>query len=364
MSGAEPALSIDAAEAQAAKPEADPLDFFNSVYDATQRAKRVVGETLDRYYEIGNATIRLRFVGRELIPLVNPALEHLASPKRDADLTVWILDSASTGVSMPPAPWRMQDVTRRGDIPAFTNNRIATVLQPDATLLSLLDVERRIAIYWIRDARDMPLYERAAPLLRIIHWWQRSRGLQVVHGAAVGTPSGGVLLAGKSGSGKSTTALACVHAGLGYVADDYCLLGAQPVPTVFSLYNSAKTHAHDLDRLPFVAPFVSNAEHLATEKALYFFQRHLPDRLLREFPLRAILIPRVTGARETILSAAPPSAGVVSLAPSTLSQLPGSNRETIEIIAAVCRLVPVFYLQLGTEMSEIPRVISNLLTRG
>lgn len=364
MSGAEPALSIDAGETQPAKSEVAPLEFFNSVYAATQRAARVVGETFDRYYSIGSATIRLRFVGRELIPLVTPALEHLASPTREADLTVWILETASAGVSMPPAPWRMEDVTRRGDIPAFTNNRIATVLQPDATLLSLLDAERHIAIYWIRDARDMPLYERAAPLLRIIHWWQRSRGLQVVHGAAVGSPSGGVLLAGKSGSGKSTTALACVQGGLSYVADDYCLLGAQPVSTVFSLYNSAKTHAHDLDRLPFVAPFVSNAEHLATEKAVYFFQQHLPDRLLHQFPLRAILIPRVTGARETTLSAAPPSAGVVSLAPSTLAQLPGSNRETIEIIAAVCRLVPVYHLHLGTDTEQISRVISTLLSRG
>ena len=349
----------------ATQESSDPLAFFDSAYAAAERAERAVKGSLDHCYEIGNATIRLHFVGDGMIPLVTPALEHLRIPSlQSADLVVWIWDSESTGVAMPRAPWRMEDVARRGDIPDYNNSRFSTALQPDASLLSMLDAERQTAIYWMRDPRDMPLYEKAAPLLRIINWWQRSRGMQVIHGAAVGTPQSGVILAGESGSGKSTTALACLQAGLGYIADDYCLLAPEPVPTVFSMYNSGKTHAHDLEKLPSLESYVSNPEQLPGEKALYFFQQHLSDKLIRSFPLRAILIPRITAAYDTTLQPAPPSAGVISLAPSTMSQLPGSNRGTIQIIAQVSRRVPIYYLELGTDSAQIPRTISNLISRG
>ena len=55
-----------------------------------------------------------------------------------------------------------------------------------------------------------------------------------------------------------------------YASDDYCLLTNDPQPTVYSVYSSGKTHAADLDRLPFLRPAVSNGDRLATEKALYF----------------------------------------------------------------------------------------------
>ena len=250
---------------------ADPAGFFDTALAAATEAERET-EIVDRYYRIGRATVRLRFAGPALIPLVTPAIDHVAEPPTAApSLTVHVWDTQSTGVPMPPAPWSMEAVTFRGDVTGFNNGRIFTALQADAALLSLLDTESAEAIYWIRDPAHMPSHEIAAPLLRIFHWWQQQCGNQIVHAAAVGNKHGGVLLAGKSGSGKSGTALACLGAGFGYAADDYCLLSDDPSPTVFSIYNTGKTHERDVERMPYLAPLWEIAARRHQRRRSIFF---------------------------------------------------------------------------------------------
>ena len=72
----------------------------------------------------------------------------------------------------------------------------------------------------------------------------------MVHAAAVGDESGGVLLVGRGGSGKSTTALSCLGTQVGYLADDYCLVEMVEGPRVHSLYTSGKANRGSIARLP------------------------------------------------------------------------------------------------------------------
>jgi hypothetical protein len=362
MSGPESPQVVFADESgRATHSTSRPLEYFERVQRAAVCAEEKNG-AIDRFMSVSGETIRLRFAGGALPSLIMPALEHLASaPTRVPALTIQIWDSASTGVAMPAPAWPGEAVSFRGDVTGFNDERISTAYQAHAILVSMFDSEMNEAVYWIQNSESIPHYERAAPLLRIFHWWLKSRGQQVVHAASVGFPEGGVLIAGKGGVGKSNTALACMNAGLYYASDDYCVLSPGLMPSVWSLYNSGRTHADDIERLPFLDPLVTNRRQLDADKALYFLQRAVPSKLIHSFPLRAILLPRVTGRAETSLRRASPSAGVLSLSPSTMSQLPGASRETVEIIAGVCRMIPVYHLELGTDRDQIPRVISGLL---
>jgi hypothetical protein len=285
------------------------------------------------------------------------------APGTSPALTVYLWDSASTGVRMPPPAWSVDDYLTRGEVRGFNNDRFLVAFQQDAGVLSLLDKKRAQAIYWAKDADGVSVAERAAPLRIILGLWMSYRGSLLVHAAAVGTSSGGVLIVGKGGAGKSSTALSCVLSPLGYAGDDYCLLVPAPQPTVFSLYSSAKIHAFDLPKFPFLEPLVSNRHQLDKEKAVCFLGKAHADKLRLQFPLRAVLIPQVTSERETHVLAAPPAAGLKALAPTTITQMPDAGGEVIQRIAAVVRKVPCFYLNLGTEMSQIPNAIARLLMR-
>lgn len=340
-----------------------PVAFFMAVYQAFQRAERVAGRPVTRFYVIGGHTIRLRFANPALVPSITRALEHLAAKSdRAPALTVCLWDSASTCTRMPPPPWSSDDYIARGEVRGFSNDHVHTAFYLGAGMLNMLDTKLKVGLFWIRDANLVPYQETAAPLRTILHWWMRNHGRQLVHAGAVGTSSGGVLLAGKGGSGKSTAALACLDSELLYAGDDHVLLSGGPAPFVHSVYNSAKLDADHMRRLPHLLPAVSNPERSDAEKALIFLHEHFRKGIANGFPLRAILLPHVTGLPKTRLRTASPATGLAALAPSTILQLSEAGPRDFHEIARVVKQVPCYTLELGTDVREVPGVVLRLLS--
>jgi len=264
---------------------------------------------------------------------------------------------------MPTPPWEHADYQTRADVRGFSNDRFQTAYDVWGGTLWILDQVNNVAIFWTRDAGTLPTYDRGAPLRMILNWWMRERDRQFVHAGAVGTADGGVLLAGKSGSGKSTTALACLSADLRYAADDYCLVTTAPVAYAYSIYNSVKLDLSTLRRsAPHLEPLISNHHELATEKALLYLHQQYPEKLSRGFPICAILLPQVTGGEDTTVTRATPMAAMKALAPSTLMQLSGAGRAEFQTMAKLVQQVPSYHLALGTDVVQIPQVILRLLS--
>ena len=261
---------------------------------------------------------------------------------------------------MTPRPWQEDDFLARGVIQGYNTERIYTAFQHGSGAVSVLDKERNLAVFWAPDPR-LPYWEYGSPLRTILHWWLLSQGLQLVHAAAVGNSTGGVLIGGKGGSGKSTTALACLESNLSYVGDDYTLLGLDSGPVVHSLYNSAKLNSDHVQRFPALLPKIANPERLADEKALLFVNEHYPSKVATRLPVRAILLPRVTGLPETRLKRVSVAMALAALAPSTIFQLPRAGNEAFKFLATFARQLPCFSLEVGTDLSTIPPVIEGLL---
>lgn len=346
---------------------ASPAAHFKVVHRAFQTATQAAG-TIERFYDLGGYRVKLCFAGRALIQHVTPALAHrAAAPNQKPDLTVCLWDTASTDVNMPPPAWGGDAYGARGEIKGFNDARSQTNFQLDGPALrvaaaNMLDHELNTALYWIPDASQFPYYERSAPLRMILNWWMSRRGRQVIHAGAVGTAQeGGVLLAGKGGSGKSTAALACLPSKLLYASDDYLLLDNGPTPFAYSLYSSAKLHGDHLHRLPHLSAAVSKEENLAEEKAIIFLNDYFPEKLTAGFPIRAILLPRVTGSPETQIKRASGAACLTALAPSSIFQLPGAGAEAFHQLARFTQRVPGYVLELGTDIARIPLVILKLL---
>ena len=335
------------------------VGYFQSVYELFQSSQKVTGP-VERSYVIGGYRVRLSFAGGALLSLTR-ALEHLAVDDQSSpDLTICIWDSESTGQRMTRRPWQEDDFLARGVIQGYNTERIYTAFQHGSGAVSVLDKERNLAVFWAPDPR-VPYWENGSPLRTILHWWLLGRGLQLVHAAAVGNSHGGVLIGGKGGSGKSTTALACLESNLSYVGDDYTLLGFDSGPVVHSLYNSAKLNSDHVQRFPSLVPQIANPERLADEKALLFVNEHYPLKVANRLPVRAILLPRVTGLPETRWKRVSVAMALAALAPSTIFQLPRAGSEALKFLATFERGLPCFSLEVGTNLSTIPPVIERLL---
>lgn len=324
-------------------------------------------------YRVGQTLLRLEFIGSAMISPMTQALEHLLVPHDDhdntlpPDLTICLWDSKTTDAHIPSPPWSHDDYVVRAEIKGYNDERFHTAYDVWGGGLRLLDKENNLGFFWTQDARALPSYERGAPLRMILNWWLRDRGLQFMHAAAVGRADGGVLLAGKGGSGKSTSSLSCLDSSLMFASDDYCLVNLTNEEEglsarVLSLYSSAKLELHNIDRLlPQLRKHISNPHELADEKALLFLAKHFSDKLIRSFPLKAILVPTVSGNRNTSLKPASAISALKALAPSTLFQLSGAGKTEFENISTLVKTVPCFSISLGTDLPQIHDEINRLL---
>jgi hypothetical protein len=227
----------------------------------------------------------------------------------------------------------------------------------------MLDKETNLAYYWVHDAAHVPYHDQGAPLRIILNRWMMHKERQFTHAAAAGLPQGGVLIAGRGGSGKSTVALSCLDSELLYAGDDYCLLANHPVLWVFTLYNTGKLNTKDVERFPFLRPALSNSEQKTGEKSLFFFHRYLPQKMTAGFPVQAILIPQITNRRESSLKRVSPARGFLALAPTTVYQLNAEEKQQAnKMLSAFVRQVPNYILELGTDYTKIPGLILDLLS--
>lgn len=336
-------------------------EFVETLQAAFERACRG-SDRIERDFGIGPLSFRLRVANAVLAEQMTRALEHLSLPTvQNPDLTVLLWDDVTTHTQLPPLPWhslptRLQFET----IQQLNTSRIYLSFNEYGGILNGYDTASNTAFFWLEDGRSVPTHEWSTPLRNILHWFLMRHGAHFIHSGAVGLPSGGVLLAGKGGSGKSTTAVECLNSPLQYAADDYCVVTANP-PTVYSLYSSAKLHGDNLARVPHVYPVVANRHELPTEKATVLLQDKWNEKLVLQMPLRAILLPRVCGGRDTTLTPASALDAIRALTMSTISFLPRTDAATVRRLNHLVASLPLFHLCLGTEMAQVPQTISRLL---
>jgi hypothetical protein len=328
--------------------------------DAFRRAREAAGG-VDRWYRIGDLTVHLSFAGPALVPKLTPALGHLEIGPAASSLSVHLWDSASSGVTMPPPPWSRTAYGVRGSITGYDEGAFHTVYDFRAKTLLMMDAERSLALYWLPAAELVPSWASSYPLQLILHWWSSRQALHIVHAAAVGLPGGGVLITGKAGSGKSTTHVACLDSELLSAADDKVIVRLEPEPFAYSLYNTVHLRPDTVSWFPHLASALDPSAPLEREKVVAFLRDHLPEKLSRGFPVRAILVPRVGGLPDTRLRSVSPAQALTALAPTTLFQVQGQRHTAFRAMSDLVKVVPCFELEVGTDLRQIPAAILGLL---
>jgi hypothetical protein len=317
---------------------------------------------------MAGVTIRLHMVGPALALALLPALAHLISSAAFAaplDITFHLWDGAATGVWPPRPPFTAADYRRYGQRAVAYDGTFSLMHAPTAGQLFAYDRETRQGYFWVEDASQLSIYERAAPLQTLFHWALGEFGWQIVHAAAVGTEAGGVLLIGNTGAGKSTTALSCLTGdGLRLLSDDKCLARLDPAPQAFAAFSSGKIKADMLERLPhFREKLRGWDDSFKAGKGLVFLYPGYAERLITTFPIKALVIPRVTGQAEAALRPLPPSEAFRVFGPSTVIWLPGAEAENYRFTAELTRRLPCHQLDLALEPARNTDALLSLLEK-
>lgn len=336
--------------------------FFCEVSVACQAALNRAG-IVRRLLQVGTLRVEVRFAGEPLACRLLPAFAHLAVAGEgtpDAVLGVW--DVRSTGTELPWPAWPGGTLVR-GLISGYTGGAIRSALEPASSAFSVYHAARREGFFCVPDAATLHPHESSFPLRTLMNWSLGGRGLQLIHAGAVGTSRGAALLAGMGGSGKSSTTLACLDAGMLFAGDDFVAVDVAAVEA-FSLYATAKLFRADLGRFPALGASISHPGGDGDDKAVYFLHPQFRNQLVRSLTLRCLLLPRVSGAVQTFIKTATAAEAVRRMAPSTMIHLPGSGTEAFRAMAQLSARLPSYFLELGTDRAEVAGVIRNFLDEG
>lgn len=337
-----------------------PTSSLAGVATSFDRAADAVGLEELRL-RIAGASVLVRFAGGRLREQLGRAFSHLVSASgEDPALTICAWDSDTSGAPPPPLPGADPAAEPRGTTfyAAERGRRLAA--RPLLGQLSAYDADEKTGWFWCRSAGELPFWEEAAPFRQLLHWWLPERGKLLVHGAAVGRASGGLLLVGRGGSGKSTCALSTLVSSLLYAGDDYVAVDPGAEPRVCSLYCSGKLVPSHSGLLPHLPPPAFAGDGSPEEKSVFYVAEAFPDRMCDGFPLRAVVAPRVQG---TATAHAPAGAAeaLAALAPSTLLQLVPAEREALTAMAGLLQRVPAYRLELGGPVELVPEALARLL---
>ncbi|MBX9670854.1 MAG: hypothetical protein K2X93_24850 [Candidatus Obscuribacterales bacterium] len=314
-----------------------------------------------------SACMRLSAANRRVdILSVNPeqsgsylkALQHLvveeeSAERRSADLTILLMDSATTGVQMPDID--LLKTPREEPRKAFqsTDGRILASLEGEQAALNIANLNENVALLWLPSFETVPGYQLATPFRTIFNWLFCDGGYQLIHAAAVGFDEGGVLLSGKSGSGKTVASLACLQYGARFLGDDFVIIG--PATTgggivAYSIYSSARLHRE------MMGSFGLSEAALIDDKALFFLYPEFSSQLSSELPIRSVFLPNRKDAGSTCTRI--PTVNLIRevLVP-TVAYLPGRESVVLKNLTTLLSNTPFSSIDLGGDPKKIPDVL-------
>jgi hypothetical protein len=337
-------------------------DSFDSAIESFAVAART-GPSEQRV-EIAGTTVALRFAGERLASALGAAFEHHPRSGRDADLTVLAWDCATADAPAPRISFDALDGGITAGARLEGDQPVECRYDGARRILSVYDRGSHTALFCVADADELPHWERSSPFRQLLAWYFRTCGRHLLHGAAVGGPDAGLLLVGRGGSGKSSSALACLEwpePTLGVAGDDYCVVATEPRPVAWSLYRSAKVAWPQLEWFPRLGAAVVNRSTPDDEKALLMLGPPVTEPLAHEVAIDAIVAPTVCVPGPTAIDPLSRAAALQALAPSSMFQLAGPNAEDFRELARLVAGLPAWRLSLGGDPRAVPPVLAATL---
>ena len=191
----------------------------------------------------------------------------------------------------------------------------------------------------------------------------RARGLFGIHAAAVARGDHGLLLCGRSGSGKSTAALALARSGWGFLGDDTCYLEAAPAAPTHVRARWSDLHLTSTSMEVLLRPEERAAVHRPEGSEKYFLPVHEAPgiRPQADCHVAAVVFPEIVDRDEAGLTRLEARDALPRLLAQSL--VPGrrdAERAHFDRLVGLCAAVPSYVLAAGRDLGAVLAVLDRI----
>ena len=217
----------------------------------------------------------------------------------------------------------------------------------------------------LQAAERIPLNLCGKPFQPLLAVWCRDQDIQLIHAGLVCLEGRGLLIAGESGAGKSTTSLACACNGFGFLGDDCVGFDRSEAGGLrgHALYASGFLMPEDVPRLPALAHACeARAEQ---PKQLVYLARAPSVACHTSVSLAALVLPRVSDRAESRLRPVSKYEALLALTRSSmLGGRPRQDARGLESLAALTLELPVWGMDAGRDFAGRASALRDLVASG
>lgn len=306
-----------------------------------------------------NRDVSIHYHDSAISELFQASIRHLemSSPPGSPDLEIFCFATDDS-----PRRWLQENELSIAINQTMSHSSFRYCFQGHS--LFAFDSLTKRAFYWVDTLSAFDFY-RARPFTRILSWYAEHRHLTWVHAACVGISSGAVLIPAAGGSGKSTSAAACLLSALLFVGDDFVVLDKERLD-VSSVYSNMMLSAKSIDLLrgfERVEILQSNFRD-KKEKDCYQLFEDFQQQLEIRLPLRGILVPEIVAGESRVVPAKKDEAMRAFVSTLQIGRILGlAPNPMLKDLHSIVQQLPTCKLEIGGDLGDIPQLISQFLNR-
>lgn len=305
---------------------------------------------------LGGLLVRLEIAGPNLAQrLIRPFSHLLIETEQVPVFSIQAWSEVETGIPIPDFPFEPKPYSADGSIG----------YRDQLNGRALADRAGKRILAGFDSAANLTYSDLAKPFRSLLIAMLHDAGRQMVHGGVVAAAPGapGLLLAGRSGSGKSTVAVSALAGGLTFLGDDHIAVEAgAPRLSAWSLFATCGLVRNHLAAFASLPGDVASAPD--RDKCVLLLAPPALHRLARSVELGAIVIPAITPGAVTRTVPASRGEALRALIPGSISpRLPEGRADRgwqFDCVGDLAQRLPAFRLEMGSDLSLIPAALRAL----
>jgi hypothetical protein len=174
-----------------------------------------------------------------------------------------------------------------------------------------------------------------------------------LHAACVARGDDGLLIAGASGSGKTTLSVALTLDGMSFLSDDMVFLAiSEGTARVLGFPDELDLTDETVRMFPSLTHLEGRPKWGGRPKHQLRPDADMGATIAETCRPRALLLPHLTGARDSELERCSAAEALLELAPNVLLTQAESSQRHLDALGALVRTIPAYSLRLGRDLDH------------